>query len=161
MAYSAWVFEMKIQLFISLVIVILFLMISIDDSHANPVRTTSISDICSTKTSSVRSVSERTKRDIYRRDGVPGGNHTGSCDGPGGCEVDHILPLELGSSNDADNLKIQPYFGPCNAHHKDKLENRLHRLVCAGEIQVKEAQDLIYNHWIDGYKKFIDAAGCE
>jgi hypothetical protein len=132
------------------------------DAQANPIRTTSVADICGTKTSTVRNVPQKLKRQIYARDGVAYGVRPAECGKERYCyEVDHRISLELGGENAADNLMIQPYFGGCNAHHKDKLENRLHRMICAGEIQVKEAQDLIYNHWIYGYRKYIDAVGCE
>lgn len=139
----------------------IFTVVFATDSNANPIRTQDISNICSTKTDTVRNVSEKTKQAIYKRDGVPDGNYTGMCRGIHGCEVDHRISLELGGSNEEDNLMIQPYDGPCNAHDKDKLENRLHRLLCAGEIQINTAQQLLYNHWIDGYRKYIDSKGCD
>lgn len=126
-----------------------------------PVYTEQVSVICSTNTSTVRNVSERLKRDIYRRDGVPGGNHTGICAGAEGCELDHRVSLELGGNNSAANLMVQPYTGPCNAHQKDKLENRLHRMICAGVIQPKDAQHQIYYDWKSAYRKYVDPKGCE
>src|SRR5574343_88208 len=133
----------------------IFAVIYTHEADANPVRTTSVADICGTSTKTIRNVNQTTKAKVYKRDGVPGGNHTGICSGPRGCEVDHRVALSMGGSNAMDNLMIQLYDGPGSATHKDKLENRLHRLICAGEIQVPEAQDLIYNHWIDGYRKYI------
>ena len=126
---------------------------------AEAIRTTNVNDICSTRTGAIRNVSESLKGKIYSRDGIPG-NHRGKCDGDGGCEVDHRVSLELGGSNDQSNLMIQPYFGPCNAHHKDHLENALHKLVCAGAIGPGAAQELIYNNWRNGYKQLVDPQGC-
>lgn len=51
------------------------------------IRTQDATKICGVHTSTLRDVSTRTRAQIYRRDGVPGGNHTGKCSGPGGCEV--------------------------------------------------------------------------
>ena len=128
------------------------------DSH---IRTTSLSEICNTRTDTVRDVSEALKHKIYIRDNTPGGNHTGICGIPEGCEVDHLVSLELGGSNDAANLMIQPYAGICNAHQKDHLENKLHALVCASAITVKEAQTVIYSDWQAAFKKYVDPKGCE
>jgi len=53
-------------------------------------------------------------------------------------EADHRIPIELGGAvNDIRNLWPQPILA---ARQKDKVENRLHRMVCAGEISLKEAQ---------------------
>jgi hypothetical protein len=56
-------------------------------------------------------------------------------------EIDHLISLELGGSNEIKNLWPESYLTePWNAHKKDRLENRLHRLVCIGKISLKEAQ---------------------
>ena len=47
-------------------------------------------------------------------------------------EIDHIVSLELGGSNDIANLYPEPGTGTASYHVKDKLENKLHDLVCAG-----------------------------
>lgn len=126
-----------------------------------PVYTEQVSVICSTHTATVRNVSERLKRDIYRRDGVPGGNHTGICSGREGCEVDHVVSLTTGGNNSPENLKIMPYEGKCNARQKDVLENYLHRRICAGVITPREAQEIQFYNWEEGYKKYIDNNGCD
>ena len=43
----------------------------------------------------------------------------GVCSGPQGCEIDHLISLELGGANTEDNLWPQPYDGDWNAHDKD------------------------------------------
>lgn len=40
------------------------------------------------------------------------------------------------------------------AHLKDKLENRLHKEMCAGHITLKQAQDMLVNDWRVAYKKY-------
>src|SRR5471030_771818 len=55
-------------------------------------------------------------------------------------EIDHIVSLELGGSNDIANLFPEPGSGPANYHVKDKLENKLHDLVCAGSMTLHAAQ---------------------
>ena len=56
------------------------------------------------------------------------------------CEVDHLISLELGGSNDLTNLWPQPYAPTPGAHEKDKLENALHKAVCDGNMTLQEAQ---------------------
>ena len=70
-------------------------------------------------------------------------------------EVDHLIPLELGGSNDIINLWPQSYTIQWNAHDKDKLENRLHRLVCKDKLDLPTAQFEIATDWISAYKKYI------
>jgi hypothetical protein len=38
---------------------------------------------------------------------------------------------------------------------KDALERKLHRLVCAGEVDLKTAQREIASNWIEAYKKYF------
>jgi hypothetical protein len=64
-------------------------------------------------------------------------------------ELDHLVSLELGGSNDARNLWPESYdTRPWNAHVKDRLENRLHRLVCDGSLSLPDAQARIAGDWI-------------
>jgi hypothetical protein len=71
-------------------------------------------------------------------------------------EEDHLISLELGGHpRSPDNLWPEPWFGDWNAGVKDKLENRLHALVCSGEISLREAQKAIASDWIAAYKKYI------
>jgi hypothetical protein len=59
---------------------------------------------------------------------------------PGTYEIDHLISLELGGSNDKANLWPESYSGPNNAHDKDKVENALHQQVCSKIITLAEAQ---------------------
>src|SRR5664279_1644713 len=72
-------------------------------------------------------------------------------------ELDHLVPLELGGSNELRNLWPQPYHVVWNAHVKDRLENTLHRMVCANpqQITLAAAQHLIATDWIAAYKTVI------
>jgi hypothetical protein len=71
-------------------------------------------------------------------------------------EVDHLISLELGGANDIKNLWPQSYTTqPWNAHKKDVLENKLHRLVCSGKITLKQAQRDIAKDWIAAYNKYV------
>ena len=66
----------------------------------------------------------------------PSNASTGSTPGHYGStlEIDHIVSLELGGSNDIANLFPEKADAHPGYHVKDKLENKLHTLVCAGQI---------------------------
>lgn len=67
-------------------------------------------------------------------------------------ELDHKLPIELGGHpRNPANLWLQAWDG---AHAKDKLENRLHRMVCAGKIPIDAAQACIWDDWRGCAAKF-------
>ena len=71
-------------------------------------------------------------------------------------EVDHLISLELGGSNDVGNLWPESYVSvPYNARDKDKLENTLHRLVCTGRMPLETAQELIRTDWIKAYRMYV------
>jgi hypothetical protein len=103
----------------------------------------------------VRNVSEATKKQVYASYHLAG-NHTGYCDVPTGCEVDHLISLELGGSNDAKNLWPEPYVGVWNARMKDALENRLHSMVCKGQISLPDAQHAIATDWKGSWVKYVN-----
>ena len=144
----------------TLILTLIFGLLSFNVYANHHIRSTNLSDICTTHTDVYRHVSESLKGRVYSRDNVSGGNHTGICRGAEGCEVDHRVSLELGGSNDISNLMIQPYDGQCNAHQKDALENRLHKLSCAKQIALADAQKQIYNDWESAYKLYVNPKGC-
>ncbi len=98
----------------------------------------------------VRHVEPGLRRAVYAAYGLPRGNHTGFCAGPGGCELDHLVSLELGGSNDAANLWPQPH---ASAIVKDRLEDELHRMVCTGRLNLAQAQDMIARDWVAAYRR--------
>lgn len=106
-----------------------------------------------------REVSSETRRAVFAAYGLPDGNHTGYCATQHGCELDHLVPLELGGSNGARNLWPQSYDGPMSARAKDRLENRLHAMVCRGEIDLVEAQRAIAKDWIAAHHLYVDQKG--
>jgi len=78
----------------------------------------------------VRDVPESVKRQVYASYGIT--SHQ-----PHEYEVDHLISLELGGSNSIKNLWPQSYVTtPYNAHVKDVLENKIHKLVCDGAIDL-------------------------
>lgn len=137
-----------------------FLLFSSSIFASHHVRSADLNELCSINTSVYRHVSASLKSKVYFRDGISGGNHTGLCAGKEGCEIDHRVSLKLGGSNDISNLMIQPYTGTCNAHQKDILENKLHRLSCKKIISLSDAQNIIYTDWESAYKYYINPKGC-
>jgi hypothetical protein len=59
-------------------------------------------------------------------------------------ELDHLVPLEIGGSNDSTNLWPEPLKA---AARKDQVENELHREVCRGAITVEAAQRTFETDW--------------
>jgi len=100
-----------------------------------------------------RNVSEAEKKRVYELYGVA--KCEGYCKGKQGCEIDHLISLEIGGANTEDNLWPQPYDGDWNAHDKDRLEGRLHLLVCKRQIALREAQEAISTDWVAAYKKYV------
>lgn len=75
---------------------------------------------------------------------------------PDAYEVDYLITPELGGSDNIRNLWPQPYSAPVwNAYVKDALEDRLHELVCRGQLDLATAQRDISRDWIAAYKKYF------
>jgi len=97
-------------------------------------------------TRDVRAVSEATKQEACRLYGVDQEYCNGKL-----YEIDHLISLELGGSNDIKNLWPQPYAPKPGAREKDKVENWLHRQVCSGQMTLAAAQDAIAQDWYAVY----------
>jgi len=95
---------------------------------------------------SVRDVPAKRKKEVFREYGIVALDVQAY-------EIDHLVSLELGGSNEIKNLWAQPYFGIWNARVKDKLENKLHREVCRGAITLTAAQHAEAKDWINLYKQ--------
>jgi hypothetical protein len=73
-------------------------------------------------------------------------------------EVDYLITPELGGAEDIRNLWPEPYSATVwNAHVKDQLEERLHQLVCDGQLDLATAQHDIATDWIAAYKKYFNS----
>jgi hypothetical protein len=71
-------------------------------------------------------------------------------------EVDHLIPLSIGGSNDLANLWPESRrTRPWNAGAKDALEERLHELVCFGGLDLRTAQEAIRTDWIAAYRRYV------
>jgi hypothetical protein len=101
-------------------------------------------------TKKVRNVPAEMKREVYEEYGVK--SHD-----PGDYEVDHLIPLELGGSNSIKNLWPESHrTSPWNAQVKDRLEGKLHELVCSGQLDLKTAQRAIASNWIEAYQRYVN-----
>jgi uncharacterized protein YceK len=93
---------------------------------------------------SVRNVPESEKNQVYAEYGIK--SHT-----PGQYEVDHLVSLELGGSNDIANLWPELASPKPGFHEKDKVENYLHSQVCSGAVSLQQAQQEIATNWLAVY----------
>ncbi len=97
----------------------------------------------------VRAVPARLKRQAYAEYGITQYK-------TGDYEVDHLIPLSLGGSNSIRNLWPQSTkTSPWNSYVEDALERKLHKLICAGQSDLKTAQREIASNWIEAYKKYV------
>jgi len=94
----------------------------------------------------VRNVSASLKRKVYASYGIR--HHS-----RGSYEVDHLVSLELGGSNDEANLFPEAARPRPGFHEKDRLENRLHALVCEGRESLRTAQRRIAGDWLAEYRR--------
>ena len=99
---------------------------------------------------SVRNVPTSVKDEAYAEYGIA--SHT-----PGEYEVDHLVSLELGGSNDISNLWPEAAAPTPGFHEKDEVENFLHDQVCAGAIPLAEAQVEIARDWMSVYAQMTGA----
>jgi hypothetical protein len=72
-----------------------------------------------------------------------------------GYELDYLITPELGGATDVRNLWPEPYDNVWNAHVKDQLEDRLHQMVCSGDVDLATAQHDIATDWIAAYHKYF------
>ncbi len=93
---------------------------------------------------SVRNVPENEKDQVYAEYTIE--THT-----TGQYEVDHLISLELGGSNDIANLWPEAAQPQPGFHEKDKIENYLHDQVCNGTISLQQAQQEIATNWLQVY----------
>ena len=66
------------------------------------------------------------------------------------------MPLELGGNpTSMQNLWPEPRKIAWGATKKDRLENKLHALVCSGQLSLRAAQKVFETNWISGYLKYV------
>ena len=95
---------------------------------------------------SVRNVPQSEKDQVYAEYGIT--HHVS-----GEYEVDHLVSLELGGSNDISNLWPEAASPTPGFHQKDKVENYLNSQVCSGAITLQQAQIEIATNWLAVYNQ--------
>jgi hypothetical protein len=107
--------------------------------------------LCSSNfsTKSVRNVPAAEKRHVYEEYGIAS-HQTGQY------EVDHLISLELGGSNDIANLWPEAADPRPGFHEKDLVENYLHKQVCDGAVSLEDAQKEIATNWLQIYQSVHD-----
>jgi hypothetical protein len=123
---------------------------ALPDSACTPgaiIASATVSEICqSGYASSVRNVPTSEKDQAYAEYGIA--SHT-----TGQYEVDHLVSLELGGSNDIANLWPELASPTPGFHQKDQVENYLHSQVCSGAIDLAKAQEEIATNWLAVYNQ--------
>jgi len=75
---------------------------------------------------------------------------------PRNYEQDHLIPLSIGGNpSDPRNMWPQPRDGAWGADEKNDLEFIAYRLVCNGQLNLKEAQRRIATNWIEAYQAWV------
>ena len=103
------------------------------------------------RTSTIRNVPQSEKYAVEREYGLAP-SHYGRT-----LEIDHIVSLELGGSNDIANLFPERAGVRAGYSVKDRLENKLHTLVCSGSMNLRAAQEGIAADWRALYAKAFGA----
>lgn len=101
------------------------------------------------RTKKYRHTTKQMKDTVYREYGAV--KKWGTC-----CEVDHLVPLELGGVDDLSNLWPQPYQPVPGAKEKDKLEDWLKREVCIYKtMALADAQEKLEKDWFVAYQEML------
>ena len=110
--------------------------------------------LCSSsfRTGPIRNVPLSVKHQVEAAYGLKPGSYGSTL------EIDHIVSLELGGSNDPRNLYPERAAfanGAPGYHVKDQLENVVHRAVCGGAIGLRAAQRQIAGNWEQLYQRVL------
>jgi hypothetical protein len=129
--------------------------ISYPDPSLTPgaIRSTDASAICATGTSQFRHWDRDRSDLIFERYHIARQDRMAYT-------LDHLVPLELGGADVAENIWPQPrrsLAGEWDDTRKDQLERRLSALVCSGELDVVEAQRAIAEDWTEAYRRYVGA----
>ena len=125
---------------------------ALNDLHVSPgaIFPVGIAAICRKGyATSVRHVTETEEARVYDEYGIVQR-------ASGQYEMDHVIPLELGGDNAPKNLWPEPNDHPRGyLNSKDRLENRLHSLVCGRRVSLLVAQRAIATDWAAAYRRFL------
>jgi hypothetical protein len=113
-------------------------------------QTVALSVVCSSSHEEVvRNVPARVSEAVFREYGIskaPASDY----------EVDYLITPGLGGADDIRNLWPEPHNNTVwNSYVKDQLEDRLHSMVCSGQVSLTAAQQEIAANWISAYKHYF------
>lgn len=100
---------------------------------------------------SVRNVPAELSRQVYASYGV-------IQRASGEYEVDHLVNLAIGGSNDIANLWPQATAAVPGSKEKDRVENYVHDQVCTGRMQLLDAQRAMATDWVAVYQHLPGSA---
>ena len=96
-------------------------------------------------TKTVRNVSTKLRKEVFAEYGISYPQPKGAY------EVDHLIPLAIGGSNDIANLFPEAALPAPGFHEKDIVEVYLQQEVCAGRVALSAAQRQIASDWLAIY----------
>ena len=70
-------------------------------------------------------------------------------------ELDRLVPASLGGANTPDNLFPFHPGGGFTLETKTAFAAKLHDMVCAGKISLKDAQNAFKKDWTKSYQKLV------
>ena len=107
-------------------------------------------DVCTTKYSDdTRVVPASVRQRVFQEYGLAGAQSKNY-------ELDYLISPQFGGTNDIRNLWPEPASQTgWNLRAKDELEDRLHQLVCQGNISLATAQHDLATDWISAYKRYF------
>jgi hypothetical protein len=73
-------------------------------------------------------------------------------------ELDHLIPISLGGTNDLENIWPLPPNKDMGPEQKKELDLTLHRLVCDKTLTLKAAQEAIRKDWVKAYHQYVKGA---
>jgi hypothetical protein len=139
---------------LALAVLLLFARSSGDRAEPRPsltpgeTRAVKVTDLCGVASPEPRAIPASLRQQVFRRYGISPAR-------PDAYEIDYLITPELGGAESIGNLWPEPYSAAWNAHVKDELEERLHGMVCSGQIDLATAQREIAVDWIGAYKKYF------
>jgi anti-sigma factor RsiW len=124
--------------------------LAVPDSRLTPGAAVLLSSgaVCSQENVKNRTVPAALQRRVFAEYGIPAAD-------PRGYEVDYLITPALGGADDIHNLWPQSYSAVWNAQVKDALEDHLRTLVCAGRLDLAQAQRDISQNWVRAYQKYF------
>lgn len=101
--------------------------------------------------SSIRDVTTHVKNQVYAAYGITQRRAKQY-------EIDHLINLSIGGSNDLSNLWPQAARPLPGFPQKDRSESYLHDQVCAGKMSLPEAQMEIATNWLTVFNRMPQRA---